>query len=233
MPPLTDLIGQSAEAGLPLGNSCKQFPPSPPPPCLPPRLPRACSRFPAPSGRPTFRSWLPSTPRASPPPEPRLKMRPSVRCAQPAEGRARGEESWQRIRGARRRSPRAASPESHLSPGASVASKSVSVTHNRFPWAAEDAAGPRGARGRLTSYFQEPLADRVGCLADRCLLLGGYGSEVAGRGLVGGAHCWHPLASTPSGKWDWGGHRGSQEGRDVSRHEKNSRTCLGNKGSDC
>uniref|UniRef100_A0A8C7B4V6 Uncharacterized protein n=1 Tax=Neovison vison TaxID=452646 RepID=A0A8C7B4V6_NEOVI len=110
-------------------------------------------------------------------------MRPSVRCAQPAEGRARGEESWQRIRGARRRSPRAASPESHLSPGASVASKSVSVTHNRFPWAAEDAAGPRGARGRLTSYFQEPLADRVGCLADRCLLLGGYGSEVAGRGL--------------------------------------------------
>lgn len=31
MPPLTDLIGQSAEAGLPLGNSCKQFPPPPRP----------------------------------------------------------------------------------------------------------------------------------------------------------------------------------------------------------
>lgn len=97
VPPLTDLIGQSAEAGLPLGNSCKQSP-SPPPPCLPPRLSRARSLFPAPSGRPTFRSWLPSTPCAPPPPEPRLKMRPSVPCPQPAEGQAPGGESWQTIK---------------------------------------------------------------------------------------------------------------------------------------
>lgn len=130
----------------------------------PPRLPRACSRFPAPSGRPTFRSWLPSTPRASPPPEPRLKMRPSVRCAQPAEGRARGEESWQRIRGARRRNPPAASPESHLSPGASVAWKSVSVTHNRFSVGGRGRGGAKGCAWAAYLVFPRASCGQSGVL---------------------------------------------------------------------
>lgn len=113
MPPLTDLIGQSAEAGLPLGNSCKQSPlpaPSPPSPFALARwLDRSLSPYP--SGRTTFLSSLPSTPRASLPPEPRGEDAPfrAVRAV------CRGPSSW--IRGLaddnsmRRRYPRAFSLE--------------------------------------------------------------------------------------------------------------------------
>nr|CAI9697072.1 unnamed protein product [Rangifer tarandus platyrhynchus] len=115
--------GQSAEAGLPLGNSCKRAP-SPPPPCLPPpALWRARSSVLA---RYQVGAQLFAPRSRARPARLRLrshsgKMRPSVRCVRPAEGQAPGEKGWQTTKGCGRVYPRAFS----LSlPGALVLARS-------------------------------------------------------------------------------------------------------------
>lgn len=139
MPPLTALIGQSAEAGLPLGNSCK-LDPSPPPPCLPPSLARAGSV----SLPPT--KWVHNFSLLA------RKHAPRVSAAEGGSGwRCALRGSARSPRSAQHRGKRAGAcqkdaegvPESflslqaHLSCGAGVLLKSFSVTHSCFPWEGE------------------------------------------------------------------------------------------------
>lgn len=219
MPPLTDLIGQSAEAGLPLGNSWKQAP-SPPPPCLPPWLSRARSLarllFPAPSGRPTFRSWPPSTARASPQPEPRLEMRPAERCAQPAQGRAR-EHGWRRKKAG---GGAPASLLSRVSP-APCGERGLEKRLHDPQLFSVGGGGRGGAKGcAWAAYLVIP---RASCGQSGVLVRPLPTTPTLQlRGCVPLSCGWStvlaPPASTPAGRWDPGGHQGSQEGRAASRH---------------
>lgn len=102
--------------------------------------------FPLPSGRTTFRSSRGSTPRSSPPPEEAAGGDAPFRAVRAARGgpssRIRGLADSKRMQG---RSPRAFSLEAHLSSGAGVILKSVSVTHRGFTWEEEGARG-KGVR---------------------------------------------------------------------------------------
>lgn len=138
MPPLTDLIGQSSEAGLPLGNSCKQSP-TPPPPCVAPALSRARSPLPflPPRVRTTFRWSLASTPCAPPPrespgeDEPFQALRAARRAAELLD-----KDCWQLRKGCTGGTSQLSLSRSHLSPKASVILKSFFDTQSCFLWRA-------------------------------------------------------------------------------------------------
>lgn len=138
VPPLTDLIGQSSEAGLPLGNSCKQSP-TPPPPCLAPALSRAWFPLPflLPRVRTTFRWSLTSTPSAPPPPESPGEDEPfqALRAARRA-AKLLDKDCWQIRKGCAGGTLQLSLSRSHLSPKANIILKSISDAQSWFLWRA-------------------------------------------------------------------------------------------------